>query len=96
MSTLGLEYYWVYGDFAGRKIVLGPFQSEAQGNEEAYRAFDGAFEVVPLPTRDKSKAVGLLKGRRVHETGDIGRSIQRSMRKAPGEYKSRWWGEQNR
>lgn len=86
------EFWWIYANFQGRRIVLGPFQSEQEGNLEAYRDLDCEFEVIPLPTMDKNRASSLLKARRVHTTGDIGSALQRGMRKPPSEYKNKWWG----
>ena len=93
-ELLGREYWWIAADYQGRLVIIGPKDSEAEANSFAYQKLDVPFEVVSLQTRDRNKAGAQLKARRLGDTGDLGNSIQRSMRKPPSEYKNKWWGGQ--
>ena len=93
-GQLGQVYYWIVANYQSRLVIIGPKDSEQEANEFAYQKLDVPVEVVPLQTRDRSKAAAQLKARRLDSTGNLGESIQRSMRKAPGEYGNKWWGGQ--
>jgi len=91
-GLLGRQYWWIVADFQNRLVIIGPKDSEAEANEFGYQKLDVPFEVVALQTRDRSKAGAQLKARKLDASADLGQSIQRSMRKSPGEYTRKWWG----
>ena len=68
-------YYYVTAWVEGRKVVLGPFSTEDDANQEGYLKVDGDYEVTPLPTRDLGRAVRML---RMQNGEDINQSFQRT------------------
>jgi len=63
-------YYYVVAWIGRRKAVLGPFSTEDDANQEGYLKVDGDYEVIPLPTRDLSRAVRMLRGQNGEDFGD--------------------------
>lgn len=94
MSKVGVMYYWIVSRFGDRLIILGPKQSEQEAMEFAYQMLDTPWEIVPLATRDRATAAAQLKAKRLESTGNLGVSIQKSMRQSPQAYKHRWWKEE--
>lgn len=92
-ETSGLLYYWIVADYQGKLVIIGPRVTEQEANEFGYQKLDVPFEVVPLRTKSRSTAGAQVKARRLESSADLGQSIQKSMRKAPDEYKNNWWGD---
>ena len=68
-------YYYVTAWVGGRKVVLGPFSTEEDANQEGYLKIDGDYEVMPLPTKDLGRAVRML---RMQNGEDITDSFRRT------------------
>lgn len=95
MGDLGREFFWIVADFRGRLVILGPLADPMEAQNFAYQKLDCPFEIVPLKTRDRAKASAMIKAKKLANTGNLGNSIQRSMRKAPEDYQTKWWGGQS-
>jgi hypothetical protein len=85
--------FWIIADYQGHTVILKAkgVQSEQEAMEYGYNHLDVPFTVVELPTVSRSTAASILKARTLDETGNLGRSIQRTMAKPPQEYKRKWW-----
>ena len=57
------EYWYVVAWVDGRKIILGPFNTNEDAYQEGYQKVDGDFESVNLPTSDLGRAVRMLRMR---------------------------------
>ncbi len=75
-------------------MVLGPKNSTEEAEVFAYEKLDIPFRVVGLPTKDKARAVSLMRGMRLDETGNLSGALERSMHRPPAEYEKQWWPEQ--
>jgi hypothetical protein len=76
----GHEYFWILAvaPVSRRPVILGPYQSEDEANRVGLEKVDGPFEVVPLSTRDTSKATKILKYRRFHKTAQLDEALKRA------------------
>lgn len=75
------EYYWIIANYGGRLVVIGPKSTDSEAQSMAYEKLDVPFEIVPLQTRDRSRATSILKARKLEATGNLGQSIQRARHK---------------
>lgn len=73
-------YYWILAvdKNTGRPVVLGAYNSEESANRVGFEKIDGTFEVVPLPTRDSSKATKILKYKRFNQTAKLEEAFKRA------------------
>lgn len=75
------KYYWAITNFRGQLGILGPHLTEADANNEAYEKFEGDFDIIPLETRNKSRATSIIKAKRLDATGDLEGALQRARHK---------------
>lgn len=79
-STSNNYWYIVAKAGAGEKsrvLLLGPYQSEDKAFEVATNKINAAFQVVELPTKDRSAATQIIRHKVLNESSDIGMSIKR-------------------
>jgi hypothetical protein len=74
------EYYWILATdkSSGRPVILGAYRTEEEANRVGFEKIDGHFEVVPLNTRDISRANKLLKYRRFDQTNRLEEAMKRA------------------
>lgn len=60
-------YYWVFGRFEGKPLLLGPYNTEDEAHEVGMLKIEGDYEVILLPTRDEARATRMLKARRLKD-----------------------------
>ena len=70
-------YYWIWGESQGRRIALGPYDTDEEAHEKGAALIGGYFDVVPLNTRDFRKATQMLKARSLGETHNINYALER-------------------
>jgi len=85
------QFFWVIGQYNGRRFRLGSFASEQEASEYGYEKLPCSFDVVETNTRDPNRAIRELKKRQLDENGDLGDALQKGRRKPPDEYKSGSW-----
>lgn len=71
------EYYYIFATSQGKRVFLGPYNTEEEANRIGFEKLDGNFECIPLPTRDRSRATGMLKARLLDKSGDLENSLER-------------------
>lgn len=84
----GQTYYWIVANWNGRTVLLGPEESEDKAMNLGYSKLDGHFDVVALPTRDRHAASGMLKARKLNQTGDLGAAMEKVRHKIPQDRKA--------
>jgi len=75
------EYYWLLAvdKVSGRPVILGPFDTEEEGNRIGFSKIDsGNFEVIPLNTRNAQRANHILKYRRFNQTAKLEEALKRA------------------
>ena len=77
LPRLSNEFYYIYCKSEGKVCLLGPYNSESEANQVAVSKLSGAYEVIPLKTRDRSRATSILKHRLLTESGDLGEALRR-------------------
>jgi hypothetical protein len=74
------QYYWwiVTKDERGKPYLLTGGRTEEEARQKGMELLGGMdFELKHLPTTDLRKASSLLKGDRLEQTHDLGKSSQR-------------------
>lgn len=69
-------YYWVLGKENGRRVIVGAFRTSDEADQDGYKNFQD-YEVIPLPTRDRTAAREMLRKRVLDETHSINEAFQR-------------------
>lgn len=75
------EYFWLLAvdKASGRPIILGPYDTEEEGNRVGFEKIDsGNFEVIPLNTRNVQRANHILKYRRFDQTAKLEEALKRA------------------
>lgn len=75
LST-GRAYYWVLGRDGHRTVLAGPKASIQEANDLGYR-MGCYFDVLELPTVDRSRAAQIIKARRVENGQPVGEAMER-------------------
>jgi len=70
-------FWWVYGLYNGRRIILGPFSSENEAYDEGYTKISSDIDVVGLHTRDEAKASREIRAKVLDETRDVSETFKR-------------------
>ena len=74
----GNEYFWILTPGAyGRTALIGPKSTAEEANEFAMQKLDQEFKVIALTTRDRTKAAAMIKARRLEESRNLVRSMER-------------------
>lgn len=71
------EYYYIFAVSQGKRVFLGPYDTEEEANRIGFGKLEGNFECIPLPTRDRSRATGMLKARLLDKSGNLENSLER-------------------
>ena len=77
-------YWWVTttsGD--GKMVVLGPYSTEDNANNYAFRHLGSNFETHQLFTKDMAKATRMLKKRLFDRIGDLDTALKRAGHQLP-------------
>ena len=90
MATLGRTYFWLVGEYKGKKFRIGSFSSEEEANEYGYERLPCSFDIVSSNTKDPNRAIREFKKKQLDETGDLSGAMQRGRRSPPDEYKRGW------
>jgi len=78
-------YFWIWAIENGRRILLGPFNSEDEAHRRGYSVLSVDFEVIPLKTRSVVMASRILRSRVADETKDMGQTFKRFKHKIKGD-----------
>lgn len=70
-------YYWIRGNYEGRRVILGPYLSEKEAYEAGYAQLASDFDVVMLRTKDEAKASRLIRAMVLEETRNLGDTFKR-------------------
>ena len=89
-------YYWIYGRYNGKLVILGCKSSEEEANQYGYEKLDFNFDVVGLPTKDRGRATSMIKARVLDKTANIDTALQRASHREPTAKqatrpKKKWW-----
>lgn len=87
------EYFWIVTLYGDRLAVIGPKDYESEAQDFAYQKLTTPFVIVPLKTRDRSKATSQIKAMKLDELGDLGVALQKASHQTPTE---RQFSNQNR
>lgn len=71
------DFFWIWANYQGRKVVLGPYNDKDEAQEKGSKLINGYFDVVELHTRDLSKATQILKARSLGESHDLGFALRK-------------------
>lgn len=72
------EHYWIYiPEHQGRPLLIYGGTTEEEARGRGFQECDCFFEVVMLPTKDRNRASSLMKGRLLHQSGDLDSSLRR-------------------
>lgn len=72
------SYYWIVGNYNDRLIIIGAYGTTDEAYRMGYEKLDCPFDVVELPTKDKGKATGILKARRLEQTSNLDLALKRA------------------
>jgi len=82
------DYWYVTTTVNGRLYILGPYVDEEKALETAGTELgDTDFELVELPTRDRSKATQLMRARVLEETHNLPYAVRRTKHQPPKKRK---------
>jgi len=76
-------YYWIYGRYNGKLVILGCKSSEEEANQYGYEKLEFPFDVVGLPTKDRGRATSMIKARVLDKTANIDTALQRASHREP-------------
>ena len=72
------DFYWVYGFTpSGRKVTLGPYVNAAEADRRAAQ-LDSA-EIYELPTRDRGRAVQMIRARLLRQGEAVDKALERQL-----------------
>ena len=71
-------HYWIYCTWEGKDVLIyGSPNSETEAMQKGYEKLPCPFEVIRLATSDIATASRMLKGRKLDDTQDLGKSLER-------------------
>ena len=76
-AAIGPKYYWVVGLAEGRPVIFGPYRDEDTATNMGIEKVEGDFKVIPLPTRNESRATRMLKGKKLENGSTISEALER-------------------
>ncbi len=62
-------WYWIWGIDKGRRLIWGPFRTDAEAYSKGYEKLTGNFEVVPLTTKNDREASKRLRAKLIDQSG---------------------------
>jgi len=72
------DFYWVYGFTpSGKKVTLGPYTNAGEADRRASQ-LDSA-EIYELPTRDRGRAVQMIRSKLLRQGETIDRTLERQL-----------------
>jgi len=76
-------YYWILArdKTSGKSVILGAYNDESEANRIGFEKLEGDFEVIPLNTKDASRATKILKYRRFNQTSKLEDVLRRAKHK---------------
>lgn len=72
------EYYWAYAIYQGKLIIDGYYRTYNDAYNFAYQKIPVRFEVVCLGTKDRRKAVNIIKHQVLESTSDLDFALRRA------------------
>ena len=83
-SGIGKHSYWYnYAIYNGKLVVDGFYPSEESAQQFGYKNIPTQFSTISLNTKDRNKAVQIIKRRVWEETHDLDFALKRASRKKP-------------
>ena len=75
---IGRDFFYICTKQDGRQVLLGPYNDEREAEDIAVEKLNTAYEVVSLPTKDRSKATQMIRHRMLRGSGgDLATSLKR-------------------
>jgi hypothetical protein len=72
------NYYWVYGYTpSGKKVTLGAYSNPAEADRRATKLNEA--EIFELPTRDRGRAVQLIRAKLLQRGQNVDKAIERQL-----------------
>lgn len=75
------QYYYIVAVCDGKKCVLGPYATEEKANKVGFSKLDSFFDIIPLCTRDRGRAVQQLRARDLNSGSTLSQALQRTSHK---------------
>lgn len=76
-------WHWVTTVYQGRRVILGPYDTEEKANAVGFEKLENNYEVVELPTRDRARATQQIRHRYFEKGDGLDTVLKRMMHKAP-------------
>ena len=76
-----MPYYWIIANHNGRPLIIGPKTSEEEAYRLGFEKLGGVFTVEALNTRDKNRAVAILKARKIEQSDNLDIALEKFSRK---------------
>lgn len=71
-----LMYYWLIGKDAGRRVIMGGYESYEAAEMDGFANFQ-EYEIIPLPTRDRGAAREMIRKHVLDETHNVDETFKR-------------------
>jgi len=72
------DFYWVYGlTPSGKRVTLGPYTNAGEADRRASQLVDA--EIHELPTRDRGRAVQMVRTKLLKQGEAIDRTLERQL-----------------
>ena len=72
------EYFWAYAIYMGKLVIDGFYRTSQDAYNFAYQKVPVRFEVICLGTRDRAKAVNIIKHQVLESTRDLDFALKRA------------------
>ena len=66
---IGRDWFYIVTKQNGRMVLLGGYDTPQEAEEIATEKLNTAYEVVPMPTRDRAKATQMLRHKMLRGNG---------------------------
>jgi hypothetical protein len=70
------QYYWVIGRDKARRVIMGAYRTYDEADRDGYANFQ-EYEVITLPTKDRTAAREMIRKRILDETHDVIETFRR-------------------
>lgn len=77
------DYYYIVTTVNGKLYLLGPYTTEEKALDVADEEVDTEFEIIGLPTRNRTKATQMVRARVLDQTHNITHSVERMKHTMP-------------
>ena len=71
------DYFYVVAKIDGRFAVLGPYSDESLAYEIGSNKLNSSFDVISLPTKDRTRATQIVRHHVLDNSGDLSLALRR-------------------